>query len=142
MTDDHPAPRRPDAVLGPGRGRGLLRNPLIREAFLVAPNLVRLAVRLLSDNRVPRRSKIILGLALGYVVVPIDVLPAVLPIGIVDDVLLLAFALNRLLDSVDEDVVREHWDGRGDVLDVIRTLLDLAGDLVPRRLRRIVRRLA
>lgn len=135
--DTAPAGRRPDAVLRP---RGA-RTPLVREAIAAGPNLVRLAWRLLRDPRVPTRSKVLLGLALGYVASPVDLVPALLPAGLVDDVLVVTLALNRMLESVGEDVVRQHWDGRGDVLDVVRTLLDLASDLVPHRLRRLVRRL-
>jgi len=126
--------RRPDAVIRPGAS-------LLREAVASGPNLIKLAWRLLRDPRVPTRNKVVLGLALGYVASPLDLLPGLLPIGFVDDVLLVALAVNRLLESVGEDVVREHWDGRGDVLDVVRTLLDLAADLVPHRLRRVVRRI-
>ncbi len=134
-----PVGRRPDAVLRPRRARSL--SPLVREAFAAGPKLVRLAWRLLGDPRVPTRSKVLLALALGYVASPVDLVPALLPVGLVDDVLVVALALNRMLESVGEDVVREHWDGRGDVLDVVRTLLDLASDLVPHRLRRLIRRL-
>lgn len=137
MTENPGPIRHPDAVIRPRASRG---GVLLREALAVGPHLVRLAWRLLRDPRVPIRSKVVLGLALGYVAAPIDLVPGFAPIGVVDDVLIVAFALNRLLESVEEDVVREHWDGRGDVLDVLRTLLDLASDLVPHRVRRIVRR--
>lgn len=136
---DTPVPgRRPDAVIRPRLGRGRV---LLREALAVGPHLVKLSWRLFRDPRVPTRSKVVLGLALGYVAAPVDLLPGIVPVGLLDDVLIVALALNRMLESVGEDVVREHWDGPGNVLDALRTLLDLASDLVPHRVRRVVRRI-
>lgn len=138
MTDNSTPGRRPDAVIRSRPGRA---GVLLREALAVGPHLVRLSWRLVRDPRVPTRSKVVLGLALAYVVAPVDLLPGPVPVGLLDDVLIVALALNRMLESVGEDVVREHWDGPGDVLDAVRTLLDLASDLVPHRVRRIVRRI-
>jgi hypothetical protein len=38
--------------------------------------------------------------------------------------------LNRMLVDTDIDVLREHWAGSGDVLDMIRKVLGAADNLV------------
>lgn len=68
-------------------------------------------------------------------------MPDFVPVaGRADDVLLAAYALNHLIERAGEDVVLEHWDGPTDLLDMVRTLLDSVGQLLPARARRWVDR--
>ena len=132
---------RPDEVIEPGRA--VRRRKVAVDAAAIVPNLVKLLVRLARDPRVPRRTKIVLGAALAYVASPIDLVPDFIPVaGIADDVLLLAFAVNHLVHVAGEDVVLEHWDGPRDLLELVRAILDVASDLVPARLRRLIARLS
>ncbi|HEY5684496.1 MAG TPA: YkvA family protein [Acidimicrobiia bacterium] len=132
---------RPDEVIEPGRAVRLRKVAV--DAAAIVPNLVKLLVRLARDPRVPRRTKIVLGAALAYVASPIDLVPDFIPVaGIADDVLLLAFAVNHLVHVAGEDVVLEHWDGPRDLLELVRAILDVASDLVPARLRRLIARLS
>ena len=132
---------RPDEVIEPGRTVRLRKVAV--DAAAIVPNLVKLLVRLARDPRVPRRTKIVLGAALAYVASPIDLVPDFIPVaGIADDVLLLAFAVNHLVHVAGEEVVLEHWDGPRDLLELVRAILDVASDLVPARLRRLIARLS
>jgi uncharacterized membrane protein YkvA (DUF1232 family) len=136
-------PLRPDEVIDPAGGAGVQLRKLAADAASMLPNLVKLFGRLLRDPRVPRRTKVVVVAALGYVVSPIDLLPEVIPvIGFTDDILLISFALNHLVRVAGEDVVLEHWDGPRDLLELVRTVLDVAGDFVPARVRKLVGRLA
>ncbi len=127
---------QPDDVIGPD-GTRHTPPPKWREALLVVPNLAKLLGRLIKDPRVSRRSKALAMGTLAYVVSPIDLLPDVIPVvGQVDDVILLVFALNHLVRTSGEHVIREHWDGDQDVLEVIRMLGEMVSSTVPKRLRR------
>lgn len=110
----------------------------LREYALLAPRLVKLVWRLARDPRVPARSKAMLFVVAGYLASPIDVLPDfLLPgLGQLDDLVLAALALDQILNRVPEDVVRSHWDGDDDVLDVVRQTVDVATSFVPERVRR------
>jgi uncharacterized membrane protein YkvA (DUF1232 family) len=115
---------------------------LITDAVFMMPNIVKLVGRLLKDPRVPRRAKITLGLAAAYVASPIDLIPEIVPIiGWADDVLILMFALDSLIDRAGEEVVLEHWDGPGDLLSLVRDVVGLSRNLVPKRLSAIIDRL-
>ena len=132
---------RPDEVIEPGRSVRLRK--LAADAVSTIPNLVKLLTRLLRDPRVPRRTKIVLAVALGYMVSPVDVVPDFIPgLGAVDDLLLLAFAVNHLVHVAGEEVVLEHWDGPRDLLELVRAILDVTSDMVPVRLRRLIARLS
>ena len=134
--------RRPDDVISPGGRTPVLRR-LGLEAVVAVPNLIRLVRDLLGDSRVPRRSKVALGAAIAYVVSPVDLIPEVIPVaGVADDLLVLCFAINHLVSVAGEEVVLEHWRGSRDVLDLVRSVLDMASDLVPNRIRRLFRSVA
>lgn len=137
-----PEPLRPDNVYMPD-GKTLRRAaPIVKEAVWALPNLVKLLARLLRDPRVPMKSKALVVATLAYLVTPIDVIPDVLPVvGQTEDVLLIAFALNRLIKVAGEDVLLEHWDGSQDVLKLIRGLTDFGASLVPKKVRVLLDRI-
>jgi uncharacterized membrane protein YkvA (DUF1232 family) len=112
-----------------------------RELVLLLPDLTMLLLRLVRDPRVPRGSKVVATLGVGYVLSPIDLLPALLlgPIGLVDDLVVVAAALSRLLNHVHPDVVRSHWSGQGDALESIQRVTRWSESLFTVRLRGIVR---
>ena len=132
---------RPDEVLPPN-GRSLQGRQLMQDAVFMMPNLVKLVARLLKDPRVPRRAKITLGIAAAYVASPIDLIPEIIPvIGWADDVLIIMFALDALIDRAGEEVVEELWDGPGDLLSLVRDIVGISRNLVPRRLSQLIDRL-
>lgn len=132
---------RPDGMVTPD-GRSIRRiSPVLMDSVLALPNLAKLLVRLLRDPRVPRKSKILVGLTLGYLVTPIDLIPDIPVIGQTDDLLLIAFTLNRLISTSGDELVLEHWDGSQDVLDVIKNISDLGAGLMPKKARAILDRI-
>jgi uncharacterized membrane protein YkvA (DUF1232 family) len=103
----------------------------------LVPQFVKLIGRLMKDQRVPARQKAILVVVGAYLVSPIDVVPDFIPgIGVLDDLVIAAFALDQILNRVPEECVREHWDGDEDILAVVREVLDIASGRVPDWLKR------
>ncbi len=94
----------------------------VRDLLLLLPDLTVLLARLLRDPRVPLGSKVVALAGIGYVVSPVDLLPALLfgPVGLLDDLVVVGATLSRLLNHVHPDVVRSQWSGQGDALDAIR----------------------
>ncbi len=112
---------------------------LAREVVLMFPNLIKLLGRLLRDPRVPMRRKAIAGIAVGYIVSPIDLVPDFIPVvGQVDDVLIVAYAIHHLIEGAGFDVVAEHWDGEPESLELIDAVVAWGADLVPPRVRRLL----
>ncbi len=69
----------------------------------------RLVVRLLMDRRVPLRLKLVLPLALLYILSPINMITNVFGlVGRIDDVLVLVLALAIFLGAAPREVVQEH----------------------------------
>ena len=104
----------------------------LKEYLLIAPRLVKLLWRLSRDPRVPARSKATLVILGAYLASPIDLIPDFLPgIGQLDDLVIVAFALDQMLNRVPEEVVRSHWEGDDDVLQIVREILDISTAFVP-----------
>jgi uncharacterized membrane protein YkvA (DUF1232 family) len=89
------------------------------------PDCIVLVRRLAGDRRVPRASRFALWALLAYLAMPIDLVPDFIPVaGQLDDAILVAIVLRRLLRSAGPDLVRAHWPGPASSLTA---LLRLAG---------------
>src|SRR5262249_54950258 len=76
-----------------------------------------------------------------YVVSPLDFIPDVVPfVGQVDDLYLVALVVLRLLGRTNGEVLREHWDGGGDLSALVGRIERAARYVLPARIRRILLR--
>ncbi len=96
-----------------------------REIVRLVPDVVRLIRRLAADPQVPRGTRWwLLGL-LGYLLLPIDLVPDFLPvIGFADDAIVVAIVLRFAIRHAGMDAVERHWPGTPAGL---RTVLSLTG---------------
>jgi len=118
----------------PGEGAG------VRDLLLFLPDMVVLLLRLARDSRVPVGVKAVAMLGIGYALSPIDLMPEFLfgPIGFVDDLLIAAAAISYIVNHVHPDLVRAHWSGPGDVLDVVKSVLGWSERLLGKTLSRVL----
>lgn len=111
-------------------GDGVIR------AWSFAASSLRLLGRLATDPRVDVKRRVAAGLAVLYALSPIDLVPDGVPLlGKVDDAAVALAAVKALVDGAGDDLLAELWDGEPDDLEALRTALDAAGGLVPRRFR-------
>jgi uncharacterized membrane protein YkvA (DUF1232 family) len=102
------------------------------EYLLLAPDVFVLLWRLINDDRVNAKNKVMLGSGLAYYFFPLDIMPEGFmgPLGYIDDLVFAVYLLNKLLSDTDPEILREHWSGRDDILDSIRNVLNAADNLV------------
>ncbi len=108
------------------------------------PEYGRLLFGLLRDRRVAPVDKLLVGAALAYLILPLDLIPDYIPfLGDVDDVYVLALAVQRLIKNAGAKVVRDHWSGSLRELSAsnLRAVLAAAVFFLPRRTRGRLRRL-
>ena len=111
----------------------------MKNLLMFLPNMVILSLKLMVDKRVPRTERALFAAAVIYAVVPFDFIPDMLPfVGQVDDLFLIALTLLRLIDHTDDLVVREHWRGGGDVVQLAEAAATIAPLLMPRRVARVL----
>jgi uncharacterized membrane protein YkvA (DUF1232 family) len=76
------------------------------------PDCVVLVSRLARDSRISRPRRAFLFVVLGYLALPIDLVPDFLPgIGQLDDAVLLGLALRLVVHAGGTEMVREAWPG-------------------------------
>jgi uncharacterized membrane protein YkvA (DUF1232 family) len=87
------------------------------------PDCIVLVRRLLGDERVPRRSRLLLIALIGYLALPFDLVPDFLPIaGQLDDAIIVALVLRSVLRAAGPQVLQEHWPGPAASLNVLARL--------------------
>src|SRR4029079_528803 len=102
-------------------------------------NLLLLCARLMVDPRVPATERVLVAGASLYAVIPVDFIPDFLPfVGQVDDAYLIAMTLLRLMTVTDPRVVRQHWRGGGDVVELVGAVAMVAAKLLPPKIRRVL----
>ena len=111
----------------------------MKNLLLFVPNTVLLCGRLMTDSRVPRTERALVAGAIVYAIIPFDLIPDMIPfVGQIDDAYLIALTLLRLMDRTDEQILREHWNGGGDIVQLVEATAMIAGKLLPKRIRRVL----
>jgi uncharacterized membrane protein YkvA (DUF1232 family) len=111
----------------------------MKNLLMFLPNMVILSCKLMVDKRVPRTERALLAGAVIYAIIPFDFIPDMIPfVGQVDDLFLISLTLLRLIDRTDDLVVREHWRGGGDVVQLAEAAATIAPLLMPRRIARVL----
>lgn len=104
------------------------------------PDCIVLISRLLADDRVPRRHKLLLASLVGYLALPFDLVPDFIPVaGQLDDVLIVAFVLRRFIRSSGDEIIRELWPGPEESLRLVLRVAGTPGRNRMQRPRRLPR---
>jgi uncharacterized membrane protein YkvA (DUF1232 family) len=105
------------------------RGMELREAALFGPDLVRLVRSLARDPAAGARWRLLA--LLGYLILPVDLVPDVVPLlGYADDAILVGLVLRSVVRRAGEEVVVRNWSGGEAGLSVV---LGLAGVSPPDR---------
>lgn len=98
----------------------------LADAARLLPDLVGLVRRLARDELLPRSVRLTLWLLAGYLLLPFDLVPDVVPVlGYADDAIVVAIALRRVVRVAGPDAVTRHWQGSPAGLAVVRRLAGL-----------------
>lgn len=93
--------------------------------LFIIPDMAALLYRLLKDKRVSTKTKLIISGAVAYIALPTDIIPDNIPfIGKVDEIAVAFFALERIIDDVPIKVVLENWEGKNDIVFVIKNIIE------------------
>ncbi len=100
----------------------------LREVLRLLPDVVRLVRRLASDRALPRGVRVRLWLLLGYLALPVDLVPDVIPVlGWADDALVVALVLRSVVRRAGPEALDRHWPGSPEGLAAVRRLVRLPG---------------
>ena len=95
----------------------------LRDAVRLVPDLLRLLKRLAGDKTLPRGVRVRLWLLIGYLAMPIDLVPDFIPVlGYADDVMVVAIVLRSVVRAAGPEALERHWPGTPEGLRVVRML--------------------
>jgi len=95
--------------------------------LLALPDFFILLCRLAVDKRVSSSQKIFIGGIIAYVMLPIDIIPDFIPvIGYVDDLVLVVYGLNLILNELDKKILLDNWSGEEDALELLQKITNTA----------------
>ncbi len=98
----------------------------LKESLRLLPQTVRLIRRLATDPEVPRSARLLVWLLVGYLALPIDLVPDLIPVlGYADDLILIVLVLRHLVRRAGPHKLSEHWPGDVAGLQSLRALLRL-----------------
>ena len=105
-------------------------------ALLLVPDVFILLARLALDKNVPASTRAMIGGALAYFVLPVDLLPEALlgGAGFLDDLVLATAVLSQAFGGDLEPHARKHWSGSEDLRVVIRDISETAQSLLGQNL--------
>jgi len=104
-----------------------------------APTYGRLLAALLTDVRVPWTQKAILGLAVGYVLSPVDLIPDFVPVlGAMDDVAVTMLAVDLFLERIPDELLNQKLQELGIERNALERDLAQVRRMIPKPLRRLL----
>ena len=100
----------------------------LRELVRLLPDLLRLLARLARDGSLPRGVRVRLWLLLGYLALPVDLVPDFIPvIGYADDAVVVALALRSVVRRAGPEALERNWPGTPDGLAAVLRLARVSG---------------
>ena len=107
-------------------------GPAVADALLLVPDVFILLVRLALDKSVPKEKRALIGSALAYFLLPIDLLPEAIvgPVGYVDDLVLGLSVLSQAFGSELEPYAAKYWSGSKSLRNALRDVVGAANSLL------------
>lgn len=92
----------------------------LRESLRLLPDVIRLVTRLARDKSVPISARVRLWGLLGYLAMPIDIVPDFIPVlGYADDAIIVVLVLRSVIRRTGRATVAEHWPGTEEGLNTL-----------------------
>lgn len=104
-------------------GRNQDDRTTLSDVLRMLPDVLRLLRRLAADATLPRGVRIRLGLLIGYLIFPLDLIPDFIPVvGYADDALIIAIALRSVVRVAGPEALDRHWPGTPEGLRALKSL--------------------
>lgn len=95
----------------------------LRDVVRILPDVIRLVHRLARDRDLSRGTRARVMVLLGYLAIPIDLVPDFIPVlGYADDAIAIGIVLRSVIRRAGPDIVRRHWPGTDEGLILVAKL--------------------
>ncbi|EDS77505.1 conserved hypothetical protein [Clostridium botulinum C str. Eklund] len=95
----------------------------VGEYMMLVPDITNLLYSLMKDEKVDKKTKMLIGAAITYILLPVDIISDSVPIiGKMDDIGIGLVLLDKIIDNVNEEVILKHWKGNREFIIKIKEL--------------------
>jgi uncharacterized membrane protein YkvA (DUF1232 family) len=95
----------------------------LRDMLRLVPDVLRMCRGLAADPDVPRGVRVRMGLLVGYLLMPIDLVPDFVPVvGYADDAIVVVWALRSVVRAAGPAALDRHWSGTPAGLGAVKRL--------------------
>lgn len=117
------------------KGKAGQKGEKISQYLLALPDFFILLCRLAADERIEKKIKLFIGGIIAYVILPVDIIPDFIPVfGLVDDLVLVVYGLNIILNEIDKQILLGHWSGEEDLLELLQKITATAEDFLDKNI--------
>lgn len=97
----------------------------VSDYIFILPDLIALLYRLLKDNRVSIKTKLIISASIAYITFKTDIIPDNIPfIGNIDELAVTFFALDKIVNDVPAYILLENWEGKMDIIIALKSIIE------------------
>jgi len=95
----------------------------IKDFFFLLPDIFILMTRLIVDKNVNKNHKVMISCIIGYIIMPLDLIPDFIPwIGFLDDLIISVLGINYLINEIDNKIILDNWPGKDNLIETIKML--------------------
>lgn len=106
--------------------RGQSEKVRFIDGLRLAPDVIRLTRRLAADPSISRGVRVWLTILVGYLLLPIDLVPDFIPVlGYLDDAIIVTVIIRYATRHAGSDALERHWPGTPQGLAALRALTGL-----------------
>ena len=99
----------------------------LTDMLRLVPDVLRMCRGLAADPDVPRGVRVRMGLLVGYLLMPIDLVPDFVPVvGYADDAVVVVWALRSVVRAAGPAALDRHWSGTPAGLRAVKRLAGVA----------------
>ena len=110
--------------LSPQKDLKITQKTKLTDYLFLLPDLFVLFNRLIFDKRVSKANKIFIAGVLTYIIFPFDFITDFFTLfGLVDDLLVCIYSLNKILNDTPLEVIKDNWNGSEDMLKNLQVIL-------------------
>jgi Uncharacterized conserved protein len=100
--------------------------------LLLLPDTLALFIRLFNDKRVSVTDRVMIASGIVYIISPLDIIPdIILPFGLLDDLGIAFFVLDKLILSMPKEVLYENFNGNENIIDYVRNNYEKIKKMIP-----------
>ncbi|WP_139114400.1 YkvA family protein [Lysinibacillus xylanilyticus] len=99
--------------------------------LMFVPDLFHLLVKTLTDSKIDKKNRALIGASIAYFIMPVDFIPEGLIGfgGYLDDLVIATFIVNTIINKLGPEVIEKNWTGDDNLLHVLQKIAGISDEV-------------